>query len=179
MKKLPSVIQKLFDHRSALSFHLILSGSSQQMMHNLVVDSTSPLYGRADEIIKLAPMDIYWLREALGCSSVEAVEEYCIWGGVPRYWELRKTEGSIKDAVVKHILDSHGVLHEEPVRLFLDDSRDTVQMSTLITIISSGVHRLSEIASRMGKPATHLNRPLQRLIDLGYLKREIPFAGSC
>ena len=176
--ELPSILQKLFDNRSELSFHLFLCGSSQQMMQNLVVDSTSPLYGRANEIIKLLPMNIYWLKEALNCSWTEAVEEYCIWGGVPRYWDLRIQEQGMKAAVIKHILDRNGVLHEEPVRLFLDDSRDTVQMSTLITIISSGVHRLSEIASRIGKPATHLNRPLQRLIDLGYLKREIPYGTS-
>ena len=176
--ELPSIIQKLFDRRSALSFHLFLCGSSQQMMHNLVVDSTSLLYGRADEIIKLLPMNISWLKEAIGCSSIEAVEEYSIWGGIPRYWELRMQEHGMRQAIVKHILDRNGVLHEEPVRLFLDDSRDTVQMFTLISIISSGVHRLSEIASRMGKPATHLNRPLQRLIDLGYLKREIPYGSS-
>jgi AAA+ ATPase superfamily predicted ATPase len=47
--ELPSIIQKLFDKRSELSFHLFLCGSSQQMMQNLVVDSTSPLYGRANE----------------------------------------------------------------------------------------------------------------------------------
>jgi AAA+ ATPase superfamily predicted ATPase len=176
--ELPSILQKLFDDRSKLSFHLVLCGSSQQMMQNLVVDSTSPLYGRANEIIKLLPMNIYWLKEALKCSWTEAVEEYCIWGGVPRYWDLRIQETGMKQAVIKHILDSNGLLHEEPVRLFLDDVRDTVQMSTLITIVSSGVHRLSEIASRIGKPATHLNRPLQRLIDLGYLKREIPYGTS-
>jgi AAA+ ATPase superfamily predicted ATPase len=176
--ELPSILQKLFDNRSELSFHLFLCGSSQQMMQNLVVDSTSPLYGRANEIIKLLPMNIYWLKEALNCSWTEAVEEYCVWGGIPRYWDLRMQETSMKEAVIKHILDSNGVLYEEPVRLFLDDSRDTVQMSTLIAIISSGVHRLSEIASRIGKPATHLNRPLQRLIDLGYLKREIPYGTS-
>jgi hypothetical protein len=51
-------------------------------------------------------------------------------------------------------------------------------MSSLITIIASGVNRLSEIASRMEKPATYLNRPLQRLIDLGYLKRETPWGSS-
>ena len=176
--ELPSIIQKLFDNRSALSFHLFLCGSSQQMMQNLVLDSTSPLYGRANEIIKLLPMNIYWLKEALDCSATEAIEEYCIWGGIPRYWDLRMQEPGMRAAVIKHILDRNGVLHEEPVRLFLDDSRDTVQMFTLITIISSGVHRLSEIASRIGKPATHLNRPLQRLIDLGYLKREIPYGSS-
>ncbi len=176
--ELPSIIQKLFDNKSRLSFHLILCGSSQQMMQNLVMDSTAPLYGRANEIIKLLPMNVYWLKEALNCSSTEAVEEYCIWGGVPRYWELRMQEPGLKEAVVKHILDRHGVLHEEPLRLFLDDSRENIQMSTLISVISSGVHRLSEIASRMEKPATHLNRPLQRLIDLGYLKREIPYGSS-
>ncbi len=176
--ELPSIIQKLFDNRSGLSFHLCLCGSSQQMMHNLVIDSTSPLYGRANEIIRLSPMNIYWLKEAFNCSFTEAVEEYAVWGGVPRYWELRLQERGMKEAIVKHILDSNGILYEEPVRLFLDDSRDTVQMSTLISLISSGVHRLSEIASKIGKPATHLNRPLQRLIDLGYIKREIPFGIS-
>jgi len=176
--ELPSIIQRLFDERSKLSFHLVLCGSSQQMMQNLVADSTSPLYGRANEIIKLLPLNIYWLKDALKCSWTEAVEEYCIWGGIPRYWDLRIQESGMKNAVIKHILDRNGVLHEEPVRLFLDDTRDTVQMSTLITIVSSGLHRLSEIASRIGKPATHLNRPLQRLIDLGYLKREIPYGTS-
>jgi hypothetical protein len=175
---LPSIIQKLFDNRPELSFHLFLCGSSQQMMHNLVMASTSPLYGRANEIIKLSPLNIYWLKKSFNCSFTEAVEEYAVWGGVPRYWELRLQEGSMKDAIVKHILDRNGILHEEPLRLFLDDSRDTIQMSALISLISSGTHRLSEIASRMGKPSTHLNRPLQRLIELEYIKREIPFGIS-
>ena len=176
--ELPSILQKLFDDPSQLRFKLILCGSSQQMMHNLVIDSTSPLYGRASELIRLMPMSVYWLRELLQCSSVEAIEEYCIWGGVPRYWELRIQEKSRRDAVIRHILDSGGILHEEPVRLFLDDSRDTVQTASLISIVSSGVNRLSEIAARVGKPATSLTRPLKKLIDLGYLKREIPFGTS-
>jgi len=172
---LASILQKLYDKRSQLSFHLMLCGSSQQTMHKMVIDSTSPLYGRANEIIKLTPLNIYWLREVLNCTGTEAVKEYCIWGGIPRYWELRAQEKGMREAVVKHILDSQGILHEEPIRLFLDDSRDIVQMSTIIEAISSGAHRLSEIASRMGKPVTHLNRPIQRLIDLGYIKREIPY----
>ncbi|MEA3460277.1 MAG: ATP-binding protein [Bacteroidota bacterium] len=173
--ELVSILQKLYDTRSQLSFHLLLCGSSQQMMHKMAIASTSPLYGRANEIIKLRPLNIYWLREVLNCTGTEAVEEYCIWGGIPRYWELRAREIGMREAVVKHILDSQGILHEEPMRLFLDDSRDIVQMSTIIEAISSGAHRLSEIASRMGKPITHLNRPIQRLIELGYIKREIPY----
>ena len=176
--ELPGLIQKLFDRRDQLSYHLFLCGSSQQMMHNLVIDSTSPLYGRANEIIKLQPLSIDGLVQVLNVSPVKAVEEFSVWGGIPRYWELRSGNKNLKEAIIHHILDRHGVLFEEPFRLFLDDSRDTVQMSGLITLVASGVNRLSEIASRMEKPSTHLNRPLQKLIDLGYLKREVPFGSS-
>ena len=175
---LPRVIQKLFDRREELAFHLVLCGSSQKMMHDLVIDSRAPLYGRANEIIRLSPMHIFWLKEILGCDTVQAVLEYSVWGGIPRYWELRIQEKGLKEAVISHIFSPQGALHEEALRLFLDDSRDTIQMASLIDLVASGAHRLSEIASRMNKPATHLNRPLQRLIDLGYLKREIPYGVS-
>ena len=172
---LPGIIQTLVDSRESLSFHLVLCGSSQQMMQKMVIDHSSPLYGRADEIIKIAPMSVYWLKQALNCSYAEAIEEYSVFGGVPRYWEIRNEAATLKEAITRQIFNIHGVLHEEPQRLFLDDTRDAVQMHTLISVIATGAHRLSEISSRLGKPATQLNRPLQKLIELGYIKREIPW----
>ncbi|MBN2396267.1 MAG: ATP-binding protein [Candidatus Atribacteria bacterium] len=173
--ELPSLFQKIFDSRDNLKYHLVVCGSSQQMMHKLVMDYTAPLYGRADIILKIGPMNIFWIKEALQCSYIEAVEEFSVWGGVPRYWEIREKEQSLKEAVINQLFDVNGLLYEEPFRLFLDDTNDIVQMSTIISIIASGANRLSEVASRIAKPSTHLNRPLNKLIELGYLKREIPF----
>jgi len=59
--------------------------------------------------------------------------------------------------------------------LFIDDMRDIAQASTLLSFIGNGVNRLSEIASRANKPATSLSGPLDKLITLGYIRREIPF----
>ncbi len=176
--ELPGILQKLIDDEQDIPFKLVLCGSSQQMMQRMVIDQSAPLYGRADEIIKINPMSIYWMKEALNCTNVSAIEEYSVWGGVPRYWEIRQQAGSFRDAILNQVFDMHGLLHEEPLRLFLDDTRDSVQMHSLISIIASGAHRLSEIGSRIGKPVTQLNRPLQRLIELGYIKREIPFGLS-
>lgn len=176
--ELPSILQRLIDEKENLNFKLVLSGSSQQMMQKLVLDQQSPLFGRANEIIRLESMQVGWLKKALSCSYIEAIVEYSVWGGVPRYWEIRNDSVSLKNAVVNQIFSIHGVLHEEPLRLFLDDSRDTVQMNTLISIIATGSNRLSEIASRIGKPATQLTRPLQKLIELGYISRELPFGVS-
>lgn len=44
--------------------------------------------------------------------------------------------------------------------------------------MGSGCHRLSEIAGRLGKPATSLARPLARLLDLGLVRRDLPFGAT-
>lgn len=37
---------------------------------------------------------------------------------------------------------------------------------------------MSEIAGRLGKPATSLGRPLQRLMEMGLVDREVPFGAA-
>lgn len=172
---LPSTIQKIIDNTPKRKYHLILCGSSQQMMKGLILDSSSPLYGRADEMIKLSPLEAGWISNALDINPVRSVAEYSVWGGVPRYWELRVEERSFKSAINNIIFDRYGVLHEEPARLFFDDMRESVQAFSILSVIGNGSNRLSEIAGRLNKPATQLSRPIDNLIQLGYLKRDIPF----
>jgi len=175
--ELPSLLQKMIDAKT-LKFNLIICGSSQQLMQGLVLDSTSPLYGRANQVLKISPMNIKYLREQLSCSPEEVVEEYAVWGGVPRYWEIRLQSNSLKEAIYFNLLSAQGILYEEPYRLFIDDMRDIVQASTLLSIIGNGVNRISEIAARANKPATSLSGPLDKLITLGYIEREIPFGDN-
>ena len=172
--ELPSVLQKLVDEKQ-LKYNLVLCGSSQNMMYGLFLDSTAPLYGRADEIMRLAPIRLPYIQEALNLDAVGAVEEYAVWGGVPRYWELRENRNSLSDALWHNILSINGTLYEEPIKLFQDDVKDIVKTSTIMSYIGSGANRLSEIAARCNEPATNLSRPLKKLIDLGFLEKDVPF----
>ena len=176
-ESLPSVIQKLLNEK-CLKFDLILCGSSQQLMHGYVLNRQSPLYGLANEIIKMQPIPAHYMAEAMECDAVQAVEEYAVWGGVPRYWELRRDYAGMEMAIRKVLLDPQGSLIEEPQRLLRDDMRDTVQASTLLTIIGNGANKLSEIAARAGKDANSLSEPLGKLRDLGYVNREVPFGDN-
>lgn len=172
--ELPSILQKLIDEKQ-LKYNIVLCGSSQNMMYGLVLDSTAPLYGRADEIIKLTPIHIPFIQEALHLNAEKAVEEYAIWGGVPRYWELRENADSLEKALWHHILSVNGILYDEPIKLFQDDVKDLVKTSTIMSYIANGANRLSEIAARCDEPATNLSRPLRKLIDLGFLEKDVPF----
>ncbi len=172
--ELPSVLQKIVDEKQ-LKYNLVLCGSSQNMMYGLFLDSTAPLYGRADEIMRLAPIRLPYIQEALGLDATAAIEEYSVWGGVPRYWELRESRNSLDDALWHNILSVNGALYEEPIKLFQDDVKDIVKTSTIMSYIGTGANRLSEIAGRCDEQATNLSRPLKKLIDLGFLEKDIPF----
>ena len=172
--ELPSVLQKLIDEKQ-LKYNLVLCGSSQTTMYGLFLDATAPLYGRADETMKLTPIRLPYIQEALELDAVKAIEEYAVWGGVPRYWELRENIRSLDDALWHNILSINGILYEEPIKLLLDDVKDIVKTSTIMSYIGAGANRLSEIAARCNEPATNLSRPLKKLIDLGFLEKDVPF----
>jgi len=176
--ELPSVLQNIHDEGDHSNFNVILCGSSQMMMHGLVLDKHAPLYGRADEIMKIQPMTAVHLKKFLGLSSVGAVAEYGVWGGVPRYWEIRKDSGSFDETLRHHVVNQYGLLADEPERLFSDEIRTSVQAFTLLSLIGSGCHRLSELAARLEKPSTHLSGALAFLTELKYIRREIPFGES-
>lgn len=119
-----------------------------QNVLTLVLDGS--LDGR--QVITLL-IKVRFLQEVLHTDAVSTIEEYAIWGGVPRYWELRERERSMMEAVKYHVLDVNGTLYEEPVRLFMDDMSQTTMSSTLLSLIGNGVNRLSEIAG--SKSFTH------------------------
>jgi AAA+ ATPase superfamily predicted ATPase len=176
--ELPSILQNIHDDRAHSNYTIILCGSSQLMMHGVVLDTQAPLYGRADEIMRVQPMSVAHLKKFLGLPAYEAIIEYGIWGGVPRYWEIRKSSGTLDNALEEHLINQYGLLVDEPERLFSDEIRTSVQAFTLMSLIGSGCHRLSELAARIGKPATHLSNALSFLIELKYVRREVPFGES-
>ena len=175
--ELPSILQRLVDS-GELKYNIVICGSSQRMMQNLILSQSEPLYGRAHAIIDLRPIPIAWLQKGLDLDAIATVEEYSVWGGVPRYWELREEYGDLRQAIRATMLSPASVLYDEPKRLFLDDMMATVQSESLMAVVAAGASRLSEIAARMGRNSTALSAPIDRLIQMNYLRREIPFGES-
>ena len=96
--ELPSVLQKVLDKKE-LRYNLIICGSSQRMMQDMILSQSEPLYGRADAILDVRPIPLPYLQEGLNLNPISTIEEYCVWGGVPRYWELREEYPSLQDAI--------------------------------------------------------------------------------
>ncbi len=175
--ELPAVLQRFIDHDAREAGLVVaLAGSSQRMMQGLTLAPDAPLHGRATELMKLRPIPAGYIGEALDIEQAfRCVQAYAVWGGVPRYWELASAFGDLRDAVDSLVLDPLGPLHEEPNRLLLEESPPAISLRPVLDAIGAGAHRVSEIAGRIGQPATSLGRPLGRLQELDLVTREIPF----
>ena len=176
--ELPSILQRWIDReKQSGSIVVALSGSSQRMMMSSVLNASSPLYGRADEILRLTPIPSTFLPQAFpGTDSQQALDCYTCWGGVPRYWELAQPFGTdVIPAVDDLVLSPLGALHEEVDRLLRQEIPSAAPLRPLLDAIGLGSNRISEIASRLSTVATSLTRNIKQLQDLGYVEREVPF----
>ncbi len=175
---LPSVLQNWIDgERAAHGLLVAIAGSSQHMMQGLVLDANSPIYGRADERFCLSPLAIPFIRRGLHLRNpLDAVRSYAVWGGVPRYWVAAERYGAdLETALDEQVLDPLGPFHEEPATLLQSEVPSVLSLKPYLDIIGLGVNRVSEIAARMALPATTISKPLARLVDLGLVRREVPY----
>lgn len=108
------------------------------------------LYGRRTAQMRLAPLpftDIYAVQKM---PFEQAVEQYAVTGGVPKYLEFfedgRGLEEQLKDAV----LSKSGFLYEEPNFLLKSESVTAVNYFSIIKAIADGNHKLGKIAGALG-----------------------------
>jgi AAA+ ATPase superfamily predicted ATPase len=175
--ELPSLLQAMVDSPDAGRVPLFLCGSSQRMMQGLVLGPDTPLFGRAQLLLRLEPLPAMTIRAALGLEdAVAAVEAYAAFGGVPRYWELMHEGGhaAAPEALEHLVFSPMGVLHEEADRVLHDEETGTLERA-LCELIGRGARRPSELAGRLGVKETTLAKPLRHLADLGLVERQAPY----
>ena len=131
-------------------------------------------------MLDLGPIEPTYLRRAFRVqAAAQLVPLYAAWGGVPRYWELASECGAgIADQLDHLVLDPLGPLHREPDRLLIEEVPSALEVRPALDAIGAGAHRVSEIAGRLGRPATSMARPLDRLVGIGLVRREVPFGES-
>ncbi len=147
------------------------------MMQGAVLDAAAPLYGRASQAFGVRPLAPGHIRDVLpGASPWDRVAFYAAWGGMPRYWELAESHGvRIEAAVDDLVLDPSGPLHREPNRLLRQEIPPATSLRPVLDVIGAGAHRLSEIAGRLGRPATSLTGPVAALQEMEMVRRDTPF----
>jgi hypothetical protein len=177
---LPSQLQKWLDHSMPDGCLLILSGSSNRMMHDLFLHRAAPLYGRAIKLLNLSPMDYAAFCQACGqkADDPESFEKFSCVGGIPKYWEFVEHGQGVVALAESLYFDLAPYMEQEPQRILRDEGVMGLNAVAALEAVGRGAERPSEIAARLGTAQTNLSRLLQQLLDASILTRELPFGES-
>ena len=177
-KALSSILQVLIDkNKESSKLFLILCGSSMSFMEEQVLGYKSPLYGRRTAQFKVQPFDF-----AESCqyfknfSAQDLAEIYGIVGGTPQYLLQMNDKLSVEENIKSGLLDTNSYLFEEPNNLLKQEVREAALYNAIITAIATGSTKLSEIASKVGEETSACAACLKKLISLGIITKEMPFA---
>jgi uncharacterized protein len=177
---LPSRLQRWLDEGIPDGCLLILSGSSMRMMHDLFLHRAAPLYGRAQKLLQVGPMDYRPFCQACHLEPSEEIsfEKFSCVGGIPKYWEFVEAGKSVLDLVETLFFDFAPYMEQEPRRILSDEGLAGANALAVLEAVGRGASRTSEIAARLGIAPTNLSRLLQQLMDASVLTRELPYGES-
>ncbi len=171
----PSILQNAWDELlKDKNVMLILCGSLIGMMQKHALSYDSPLYGRRTAQIRLAPLPFLDVYAAQQLSFENAVQQYAITGGVPKYLDFFNDKDDLLQQVESVILSKNGFLYEEPNFLLKDEVMSAINYFSIIRVMAEGNHKMGKIAGALGIETSGLTPYLSTLIDLGFVVRETP-----
>ncbi|MCL1846561.1 MAG: ATP-binding protein [Coriobacteriia bacterium] len=166
-----SDLQQFWDrNKEVTNVNLVASGSVYTLMKKLFEDKKEPLFGRADNIIKVAPFNVETLKQILlehspGYKNEDLLALYTITGGVPKYVELLCDNNVLtQKKMIDYIIRDNSPLLDEGKNLLVEEfGRNYSTYFSIITAISRGYNTQNEIESFVGKP--NLGAQLLRLVE--------------
>jgi hypothetical protein len=177
---LPGQLQQWLDHSFPPGCLLIVAGSSTRMMHDLFLNRSAPLYGRARKLLHVEPMDYAAFCSACNLEPGEpdSFEKFAEVGGIPRFWEFVEDRQDAVALADRLYFDYSPFMEQEPWRILRDEGVGGLNAVAVLEAIGRGAERPSEIASRLGTAQTNLSRLFQQLLDASVLARDLPYGES-
>lgn len=171
----PSILQNAWDEiLKDSNVMLILCGSLISMMKKHALSYESPLYGRRTAQMRIAPLPFTTVYANQKLSFTDAVEQYSITGGVPKYMEFFSDTQPLYDQIKENILSKNGFLYEEPNFLLTDEVQVPTNYFSIIKVIADGNHKLGTIAGILGLETSALTPYLKTLSELGFIEKQVP-----
>lgn len=176
-----SDMQNIWDqYRMNTRMNLIVSGSIYSLMQKIFQNTKQPLFGRADNIIKLSAFDLRTLK----CIFQDYRPDYCnddllalytFTGGVPKYVELfcDNCELSVEGMIDLMVRENSSFTDEGKNLLIEEFGKNYGTYFSILSAISGGINTQPEIEAALNSKS--IGGQLKRLIeDYNIVARQRP-----
>lgn len=176
-----SDMQNIWDtYRKKSRMNLIVSGSVYSLMEKIFRNSKQPLFGRADNIIKLSAFDLFTLKEIMHDYHPEYTPDdllalYTFTGGVPKYVELFCDNRALSvDEMISFMVRENSSFTDEGKNLLVEEfGKNYTIYFSILSAISGGINTQPEIEAALGDKS--IGGQIKRLIeDYNIIVRQRP-----
>jgi len=176
-----SDMQNIWDtYRKKSRMNLIVSGSIYSLMQKIFQHSKEPLFGRADNIIKLSAFDLSTLKEIMHdyhphYTNDDLLALYSFTGGIPKYVELFCDNGTLTvDGMISFMIRDNSPFTDEGKNLLIEEfGKNYAIYFSILSAISGGINTQPQIESALGDKS--IGGQLKRLIeDYSIITRQRP-----
>lgn len=166
-----SDMQNIWDsYRKKSKMNLIVSGSVYSLMQKIFQDKKEPLFGRADNIIKLSAFDLSTLKEIMSDYNANYTNDdllalYTFTGGIPKYVELFCDNITLTiDEMISFMVRDNSPFTDEGKNLLIEEfGKNYAIYFSILGAISGGINTQSEIEAAIGNKS--IGGQLKRLIE--------------
>ena len=147
-------------------------------------EESAPLFGRFNAgIFHIDPLhyeDVACFYEGGRHYGVkEKLLMYGVFGGTPRYHALVDTSRPPAEEIITLLMQPRAILENE-VRFLLgsEQIRDPAPYNAILAAIAGGETKFNRIQQLIGVERGALSSSLRTLLELGWIRRELPFGES-
>lgn len=161
-------------YKSQSHMKLIISGSYVKILKEMI-SVGNHLYGRFTHIISLSPMDYYTSSKFYpDYSNEDKVKMYAVFGGMPYFNSLIDSNLSAIENILNLIVRKNSILETEIENVVTKETNKIAEMNILITLISSGCTKYSDMVSRLSKDGMRIDYYLDKLIEMELIEKLVP-----
>ena len=184
-KSVYSDMQNIWDqYRRKTKINLLLCGSVYSLMHKIFQNSEEPLFGRADNIIKLSPFDTDTLKEIIRDYNPDYLNDdllalYTFTGGIPKYVEVLCDGCELKvEKMIEFMVRENSPFTDEGKNLLIQEfGKNYGTYFSILSAVSGGMNTQPDIMSALGDKS--IGGHIRRLIDdYNVLKRVRPLGAK-
>lgn len=158
---------------------LIVCGSASSWIIENIVHNIGGLYNRLTDRIWLRPFTLaeceqYAVSRGLNLSRQEICEAYMIFGGVPYYWSLLRSELSFMQNIDLLCFSEHGKLRDEFQYLYASLFRDATNHLKVVDVLSGkkcGISRDEIFAASGIASRSTLKKVLDDLVRCDFVRK--------
>ena len=163
---------------------IVFCGSVRTLLHKILLEEHSPLYGRIDQKIHLEPLGFYVLRDMFADHGIRRPEQclrlFSMFGTNPRFYEIliqfNLLKATTEEILEKSWLGLIGLFSDELNKMLLPELKKLSHVYTgVLSAMAKFIQDANEIANQAGINTTSLGNYLPFLIeDLDLVYKEIP-----